>query len=117
MGKIYFDTEELEVLSSELDTISSNLNDIMDQIKNFDVPNVWFDWFSQRKFLDDSYADNSSSNLYRSVRNCKTQCDSVRELVNDCKDNLNLFSSEMEQSFSKIEDVDLKPRGSIVILK
>ena len=116
MGRIFFDTDELQNLDTELDSIDGSLSGMMTKVRNFDVPSVWYDWFSQRKFLDDAYCDSGVSNLYREIRKGKNCCDEVEEWVRDCRINLSTFSSEAESSFKKIEDIDLKPRGSIVVL-
>lgn len=117
MGRIFFDTDELENLDAELDGIDTDLVGMMNKVRNFDVPSVWYDWFSQRKFLDDAYCDSGVSNLYREIRKAKNCCDEIEEWIKDCKTNLNAFSSDAESSFNKIEDIDLKPRGSIVVCK
>ena len=117
MGRIFFDTDELENLDVELDGIDADLSGMMNRVRNFDVPSVWYDWFSQRKFLDDAYCDSGVSNLYRGIRTSKNHCDDIEEWLKECRKNLKNFSEEAERSFSKIEDIDLKPRSSIVICK
>jgi len=117
MAKIFFDTDELEGLESILDDISSSLSSMMEKVCEFDVPSVWYDWFSQKQFLDDSYRDSGSPNLYRGISDAKNSCSEIEKWIGNCKKNFKSFSDNLVTSIDSIEDVDLKPRESIVVSK
>lgn len=117
MGRIFFDTDELDKLSSEVDDIKSSFDTMKTTVENFDVPSVWYDWFYYRSYLDDNYRYISDSNLYKSVMNARDDCKGVLSWIAACKTNLTTFSDDAESSFSDIEVTELKTRASIVVAK
>lgn len=117
MGRIFFDTEQFDTLSSNIDDIKSSLNTMKTKVEGFDVPSVWYDWFSYKNYLDDKYKDSNSSNLCGNIIDSINNCDEVLNWLSSAKTNLGTFSEDAVSSFTDIEVPEIKTRSSIVVSK
>ena len=109
MAKVYFDSDKLNSdFLGYLDSLKTSLKNAKSIASSFDVPSVYYDYFRYKSYLQSLDSD---------ITTIITNAESIETWVKSSIKSYQTFSDNAVESFNKIEDIEIKPRESIVIAR